>query len=291
MAAKKQKTKFKILDIFAIILTLLFLSPIVIIIINAAKDNANDIVYTPLALPENFLNLFSNFGEILTNPNVDYVNSLLNSIIITVLSVAVIIVASSMAAWVLVRSKRKISVVVFLLFISTMVIPFQIVMFPLVSWFSSIEQFLGMKGLFLGSRLGMIVANLGFGVPLSIFLFHGFIKSIPKELEEAAYIDGAGKFKTFFYIIFPILKPTIVTVAILNGIWLWNDFLLPLLILGKGNDVQTIPLAMANLAGAYVTDWKLILSGALLSMIPIVIVFLIGQKHIIKGMVEGSVKS
>ena len=161
-------------------------------------------------------------------------------------------------------------------------------MFPLLTWFREITQITGIR--LLRSFAGIILAYIGFGMSQSIFLFHGFIKSIPLELEEAATIDGCRPWQTFYQIIFPILRPIHATVLVLNGIWIWNDFLLPLLILGKGNKVMTIPLAVSNFAGAYVKQWDLILTAILMAMIPIVIFFLFAQKSIIKGMVAGSIK-
>jgi len=137
---------------------------------------------------------------------------------------------------------------------------------------------------------GMILSYIGFGLSLSIFMYHGFIKGIPYELEEAATIDGCAKWQIFYIIIFPLLKPITATVMVLNGIWIWNDYLLPLLVLGKGNKIQTIPLAVANYAGAFVKQWDLILTAVLLAMIPVIILFLFLQKYIIKGMVSGSIK-
>jgi raffinose/stachyose/melibiose transport system permease protein len=182
-----------------------------------------------------------------------------------------------------------------MMFIAAMVIPFQVVMFPLISWFSSIETALGLDISNTSTRLlqnypGIILAYAGFGSSLSIFLYHGFVKGIPYELEEAANIDGCSRAATFFKIIFPLLKPITVTVMILNGMWIWNDFLLPLLILGSGNPVQTLPLGVANFIGSFVRKWDLILTSTLMAMLPIVIVFLFVQKQIMKGMVEGSIK-
>jgi len=136
----------------------------------------------------------------------------------------------------------------------------------------------------------MIMAYIGFGVPLAIFLFHGFIKSIPKELEEAAEIDGCSKPQIFFKVVLPILKPIVVTVVILNAIWIWNDFLLPSLVLGIGQDVQTIPLAIRAFAGSFVKKWDLIMTAVLMAAAPIVVIFIFLQKQIIKGMVSGSIK-
>lgn len=137
---------------------------------------------------------------------------------------------------------------------------------------------------------GIVLAYIGFGASLSIFMFHGFIKSIPLELEEAATIDGCHRAQIFYEIIFPILTPIQATVLVLNGIWIWNDYLLPLLVLGKGNAIMTLPLAVSNFAGAFVKQWDLILTAILLAMIPVIIFFLFAQKYIIKGMIAGSIK-
>jgi raffinose/stachyose/melibiose transport system permease protein len=189
---------------------------------------------------------------------------------------------------VLVRTKTKVSNFIFLLFVVAMIIPFQVVMIPLVTWFRTLRDITGIP--FLRSYFGMIFAYVGFGAPLSIFMYHGFMKSIPYELEEAAEIDGCNKVQTFIYIVFPILKPITITIMLLNGIWIWNDFLLPLLILGKGTPVQTVPLAIVNYVGAFVAEWQFLLTAVLIAMIPVVILFLFAQRFIIKGMVAGSIK-
>jgi raffinose/stachyose/melibiose transport system permease protein len=203
-------------------------------------------------------------------------------------SLVAISLLSAQAAWALVRTKTVISSIVFFMFVAAMVIPFQIVMFPLLSWFRTITSITGIK--LLRTYPGMILSYIGFGVSLSIFMYHGFIKSIPVELEEAATIDGCNRAEIFYKIIFPILTPIHATVLVLNGIWIWNDFLLPLLVLGKGNAIQTIPLAVSNFAGAFVKQWDLILTAILLAMIPVIICFLLAQKYIVKGMVAGSIK-
>jgi raffinose/stachyose/melibiose transport system permease protein len=302
----KPKTKRYLmygLEVFTIILFIVFMIPFFLVLINSMKETSFEVTNYPLVIPplKNISVLFDNVKEIWTSPNINYRSSFFASTVITVFSLGFITLFSSMAAWVLVRTKTKTSAIIFLLFVSAMVIPFQVVMFPLVTWFAAIGRFVskellpliginGVKFSLLRSYTGMIFAYIGFGAPLSIFLFHGFIKSIPKELEEAATIDGCNRVQLFSKIILPILKPIYVTVLILNGIWIWNDFLLPLLILGKGNDIQTIPLAVANFVGAFVKEWDLILTAALMAMIPIIILFLFAQKHIIKGMVEGSIK-
>lgn len=276
-----------IAEMLTIGLVVLFLVPLFLVLINAAKTN-NEIIQTPLSLPTDWSILWKNISTIWSNPNLKYSKALINSTIITVFSLLGITIFSAMAAWVLVRTKTKTSTAIFMLFVAAMVIPFQVVMFPLVKWFGIFQSLTGLQ--LLRSYTGIIIAYIGFGSSLSIFMFHGFMKSIPHEIEEAAYMDGCGKFKTFFLIVLPILKPIYVTILILNGIWIWNDFLLPMLVLGKGTAVQTLPLAVNNFAGAFLVSWDLMMTAILMALVPIIIFFLLAQKHIIKGMVEGSVK-
>lgn len=276
-----------IAEMLTIGLVVLFLVPLFLVLINAAKTN-NEIIQAPLSLPTDWSILWENITNIWANPNLRYSQALFNSTIITVFSLIGITIFSAMAAWVLLRTKTKTSTAIFMLFVAAMVIPFQVVMFPLVKWFGIFQSFTGIP--MLRSYFGIIVAYIGFGSSLSIFMFHGFMKSIPHEIEEAAYMDGCGKFKTFFLIVLPILKPIYVTILILNGIWIWNDFLLPMLVLGKGTPVQTLPLAVNNFAGAFLVSWDLMMTAILMALVPIIVFFLMAQKHIIKGMVEGSVK-
>lgn len=276
-----------IMEIFAITLVAFFMVPLVLVVFNAAKGN-NEIISSPLSAPQNWMNLINNVVNIWNNPNIRYSQALFNSVIVTFFSLAAITISSAMAAWVLVRTKTKTSMAIFMMFVAAMVIPFQVVMFPMVKWFGMVQSWLGLP--MLRSYFGIIIAYMGFGSSLSIFMFHGFMKSIPIDIEEAAYIDGCSKFKTFFLIVLPILKPIYVTILILNGIWIWNDFLLPMLLLGKGTPVQTIPLAVNNFAGAFVTSYDLLMTAILMALIPVVFFFISAQKYIIKGMVEGSVK-
>lgn len=276
-----------IAEMLTIGLVVIFLVPLFLVLINAAKTN-NEIIQTPLSMPSDWSVLWKNILNIWNNPNLRYSQALMNSTIITVFSLLGITIFSAMAAWVLLRTKTKMSTAIFMLFVAAMVIPFQVVMFPLVKWFGIFQSVTGIQ--LLRSYTGIIIAYIGFGSSLSIFMFHGFMKSIPHEIEEAAYMDGCGKFKTFFLIVLPILKPIYVTILILNGIWIWNDFLLPMLVLGKGTPVQTLPLAVNNFAGAFLVSWDLMMTAILMALVPIIVFFLLGQKHIIKGMVEGSVK-
>ena len=284
---QKRSAATLVLEALALILFLAYLIPFALILVNSSKD-AFAVTANPMALPKDPGLIFKNMVSIWTNNNIAYPSSFLSSIIITVLSVVVLNLLCSQAAWVLVRTKTKFSQLVFLMFVGAMVIPFQIIMFPLLSWFREVTAVTGI-GL-LRTRFGMIFAYLGFGLSLTVFMFHGFIKAIPYELEEAATIDGNGKFGVFYRIVFPLLSPIHATVIVLNGMWIWNDYLLPLLVLGKGNRVQTIPLAVANFAGAYVKQWDLMLTAIVMAIIPIIVLFLAAQRYIIKGIVAGSIK-
>ena len=283
----KQSKHFYILEIITFILFVLYLFPFFIVIVNSAKT-AFDITQAPMSFPSDWSVIVKNMQTIWTSDNIRYQSSFISSIIITFFSLLTLNLFSSQAAWVLVRTKTRTSQIIFFIFVASMVIPFQIVMFPLLSWYRTVFDFTGIR--LLRTYPGMILSYIGFGLSLSIFMFHGFIKSIPYELEEAATIDGCNKFQIFYTIISPLLRPIHATVLVLNGIWIWNDFLLPLLILGKGNKVQTIPLAVATFAGAFVKQWDLILTAILMSLIPVIVFFLVAQKHIIKGMVAGSIK-
>ncbi len=273
--------------IFVFIAFLITMFPFFVVVINSSKSSL-EIMSTPLALPENWGQLFINIKEIWTRPTVKYPSSVMSSLIITVSSLIFISIFSSMAAWVLVRRKTKLSGLIFLLFISGLAIPFQVVMFPLVELYRKIYLATGFR--MLRTYHGMIFSYIGFGAPLAVFMFHGFIKSIPLELEEAATIDGCTKAQVFFRIVMPILKPIFMTIIVLNALWIWNDFLLPSLVLGVGQDIQTVPLAISNFAGSFVKKWDLIMTAVLMAAFPIIVLFLFVQKHIIEGMVAGSIK-
>lgn len=285
--ATRRKLILGSLTALTVILFIASMFPFFIVIINSAKASL-EIITDPISLPNDWGQLFANIKEIWNKPSIQYSSSVISSTIITFVSLALISVFSAMAAWVLVRTKSKLSTIIFLFFLSGLIIPFQVVMFPLVSLFRTINEVFDFK--MLRTYHGMIIAYIGFGAPLAVFMFHGFIKSIPKELEEAATIDGCNKLQTFFLIIMPVLKPIFVTIIILNAIWIWNDYLLPSLILGVGQDIQTIPLAIANFAGSFVKKWDLIMTAVLMAAFPIIIGFILLQKHIIKGMVSGSIK-
>jgi len=284
---RKDKIFLRILEVLAIILLIFFFAPFALIVINSAKESV-EITRDPLALPSDFTQLFRNAKTILDNDQIAYLPSFINSLIITTVSLISIGVASAMAAWVLVRTKTRYSFIIFMFFLSGMVIPFQVVMLPLVQLFSMLRDWTGIA--FKDTYHGVVMAYVGFGAPLSVFLFHGFIKSIPIDVEEAAIIDGCSKPQVFFKVVLPILKPIFVTLLVLNGMWIWNDYLLPVLLIGLEGDVQTLPLAVQNLAGTYVKQWDLMLTGVLMAALPVVILFLFAQKHIIRGMTSGAIK-
>lgn len=276
-----------VLEVFTFLLMIIFFFPFFMVIFNAAKTNT-EITRSPLTFPTDWLNIFRNVVEIIGRDNINYFQSFGYSVVITVVSLLAIGVFSAMAAWVLVRTKSKMSIIIFLFFLSGMVIPFQVVMLPLVRLLQTLKNITGIP--FRTTLHGIIFAYIGFGAPLSVFMFHGFIKSIPMDIEEAAIIDGCTKSQVFFKVILPILKPIFVTMLVLNGMWIWNDYLLPVLILGKGTSIQTLPLSVSNLAGFYDKEWSLILTSVLMASVPVVILFLFAQKHIIKGMTSGAIK-
>lgn len=284
---KPAKMKKYLAELLGLALSLIVLSPFVLVVFNSAKKSS-DIVISPIAFPTDWGQMLVNMKNVIYNQNFSYWKSFFSSLIITAVSLALLSLFSSMAAWVLVRNKTKWSGFIFMLFVSAMVIPFQVVMLPLLSTFRTVSSFTGIN--MLNSYKGIIFAYLGFGGSMSIFILHGFIKGIPYELEEAAWIDGCSPEGTFFRIIFPLLKPVHMTVLILNGIWIWNDYLLPSLMLGLNGRVKTLPIAVSSFVGSYVKQWDLILTAAFLAMIPIIILFIFAQKQIIQGMVEGAIK-
>ena len=272
---KRSYMKKGILIVIGIVLALIFVAS-VLLLINSSFKSLQEIYIDILALPQKFtLNNYIQAFE-----QMDFLPSLVNSLLITVLSTVLILLVSSMAAWVLVRYKTRSSKVLFLVFSSALLIPFQSVMLPLVDVMSKLN---------LMNRPGLIFMYVGFGCSMSIVLFHGFIKNIPAELEEAATIDGCNMFQTFFTIVIPLLKGIMATVAVINVMWIWNDFLLPSLVINK-NGMQTLPLRTYLFFGQYSKKWDLATAALVLCMIPIIIFYLSCQKHIVKGITAGAGK-
>lgn len=269
-------------EILLTLVALLFLSPIYIIFVNSFKTR-QELYESALALPEQFS--FKYYTEAMEQMN--FVSAFINSMFVTVVSVVFIVILSSMTAWMLARSGNRISTVIFMTLIATMLIPFQTLMMPLMQLVTGITRDFGIP--LYNSLSGLIFMNIGFNAALSVFLYHGFIKSIPISLEEAATIDGASKFGIFWRIIFPILTPITATVMILNVILIWNDFLLPSLTL-VDKELRTIPLSVFYFFGEFTIEWNLAMAGLTLTIIPVVIFYMLAQKYIIKGIGEGAVK-
>jgi len=254
-----------------------YLLPIYVLIVNSFKTQKG-IYFNVLSFPsENFFT-WGNYPEAIER--LGFFKALFNSLAISVSATLLIIAFTSMAAWALVRYKSKISSGLFYLFAAAMLVPFQCVMLPLVS-------LMGKLGLL--NPPGLVFMYLGFGSSLSIILYHGFIKNIPVELEEAATIDGCGVFRLFWVIVFPLLKTITITVAILNIMWIYNDFLLPMLTINRP-EWQTLPLKTFLFFGQFSKRWDLATAGLILSMIPIILFYLSAQKYIVKGVTEGAIK-
>lgn len=289
MVGKENRTRSYILTAVGVVVALYVLFPFFMVLLNSFKAQAS-IVESPVALKGASLGQLSkNLNAVINNSNFQFWYAFGTSAVITVISLVLLAVLGSMAAWVISRNNRtKWATAIYMTFIASMIIPFQVVMLPLISTFRDVGKFIGIG--MLQSIPGIVFAYCGFGGAMTVFILTGFIKGVPYDLEEAAAIDGCSPEGTFFRIILPLLTPVITTVTILNGMWIWNDYLLPSLMLGQNGRVKTLPVAVQAFVGSYVKQWDLILTAALLAIIPMVVIFLIGQKQIMKGMVEGAVK-
>ncbi|MDR2662473.1 MAG: carbohydrate ABC transporter permease [Treponema sp.] len=262
-----------------ILLALYTLAPLWFLLVNSFKGQA-EIINDPLGLPEKFdpRYIFKAMEEI------HFFKALGVTALITFVSVALIVLVSSMAAWLMVRCKTKVSGLLFMVFVAAMLIPFQAIMYPLIQFFDS----MGLK-----NTGGLILMYGGFGLSMSVFLYHGFVKGVPLGIEEAAFIDGCNVFQIFFFIVMPLLKSITVTVIVLNAMWIWNDYLLPFLVIGNSSrKTLVLELYFARItAGQFGNPWQLIFPAVFVSIIPIVIVFLFLQKFIVKGISDGAIKS
>lgn len=231
----------------------------------------------PIQLPESLS--FLNYTQAYQKMN--YIKAISNSFIITLFSVLIIILFSAMTAYYFVRIKTRFNNFMFILMVTSMIIPFQGIMIPLVTIYGNMNL--------LNSQGTLIFMYLGFGSSLAVFMYHGFVKNIPLELEEAAMIDGATRFRTFLTIVFPLLKPITMTIVTLDVLWIWNDFLLPSLVLMK-SEMRTLPLSTFYFFDTYTVDYGLLMAGLMLTIIPVIILYLFLQKHIIAGVLQGSIK-
>lgn len=259
-------------------LSLLFIYPILIVFMNSFKGKLY-ISDTPFQMitSESFVG-FSNY--VVGINRTGFPQAFGFSLFITVFSVLVIVVFTSMTAWYITRVKTKFCQILYYMFVFSMIVPFQMVMFTMTKTVNLLH---------LDNPLGIIFIYLGFGAGLSVFMFSGFVKSVPIDVEEASVIDGCNPFQTFFYTVMPMLKPILITVAILNTMWIWNDYLLPYLLIGT--DYKTIPIAIQYLKGGYGSiDMGAMMAMLVLAIIPIIVFYLSCQKHIIKGVAVGAVK-
>lgn len=257
-------------------LLLLFLFPFYLVLLNSFKTNRN-IIKNAISFPKDFY--IQGYMEAFDRMN--YVHSFFNSVYITLFSVVFIILFSSMCAYFFARNEWKINKVIFLCMVASMIIPFQTIMIPLVRNFSALNL--------MNNLNAVILFYIGANVAMAVFMLHGFIKNIPLELEEAATIDGCTRFGVFFKIVLPMLKPIISTVAILDILGLWNDFLLPFIMI-KDQELRTLPLTTFSFVGQYTANYSLITSGLVLTIIPIIIAYIFLQKYIIEGVVQGAIK-
>lgn len=288
MKTKLKTSTFVTIMIIAIVVALYTLAPFFLVCINVFK-NANGIVADPVSLAgTSFNQLMTNLSNVVNNSNFSFWYAFGTSALITIVSLILLALFGGMAAWVICRNKTVWSNVIYMVFIASMIIPFQVVMLPLISTFRDVGNFVGLS--MLQSIPGIVFAYCGFGGAMTVFILTGMVKTVPYDLEEAASIDGCSYEGIYFRIIFPLLRPSVVTVTILNGMWIWNDYLLPSLMLGQNGKVKTLPVAVQAFVGSYVKQWDLILTAALLAMIPMIIIFLIAQRQIMSGMVEGAVK-
>lgn len=272
MATKKQTVFRYLFTIVMILAALAFFYPVLYVLLNAFKSDAQ-ITLDPMGMPKALS--FANFARAWTV--MEFPRVFLNTLVITAFGLFGIILTSSMAAYILARTDTKLSWLIYGFFALSLVIPFQIIMVPIAVLSADLH---------LMSIPGIIPMYWGLGCPTAIFMFHGFVKGVPRELEESAAIDGAGQFYIFFHIVFPLLKTIIATVAVIDALWLWNDFLLPLIVVKQG----TIQLAQMMFNGQFLKEYGAMCASLALSATPIVLFYLALQKYIVKGIAAGAVK-
>ena len=278
---EKRTTGSKILTVFFSLLSIIWLIPIFEVLLNSFKSNGA-VNSEPFALPtaETFMGL-GNYIKGMTFGNYPFLNSVFYSVVITILSTALILVCTSMTAWYIVRVDDMFSKIMYMLCAFSMIVPFQMVMFTLASTADTLK---------LNTPWTIPIIYLGFGAGLAVFMFTGFIKGIPLEIEQAAAIDGCGALGTYFKVVFPMLKSILISVGVLEVMWIWNDYLLPYLVLDRTN-YMTIPIHVHYLKGSYGTvDLGGTMAVIMISIIPVIIVYLFCQKYIIKGVAAGAVK-
>ena len=280
MTKREERGKMVLTIIFTVI-CIAYIMPILIVLMNSFKSNAAVNTETFAFPNENSFVGFQNYIKGMTFGNYPFLKAVGYSLFITLASTALILVCTSMAAWYVSRVGSLFSKIVYYLCVFSMVVPFQMVMFTLSRTANRLS---------LDTPWTIPVIYLGFGAGLAVFMFCGFVKSIPLEIEEAAAIDGCGPVRTFFQVVLPMLKPTMISVGVLEIMWVWNDFLLPYLVLDR-TEYMTIPIVIQHLKGSYgQVDMGATMALILLSILPVIIFYLCCQKHIIKGVAAGAVK-
>ena len=276
-----EKVRRTVLSVFFALLSLLWIFPIVLVILNSFKINTF-VKTNTFSIPAGEMWAgFSNFVKGMTFGNYPYLKSVTYSFFITIVSTAVILLCTSMSAWYISRIDSLVCRIVYYLCVFSMVVPFQMVMFTLSKTADTLK---------FNTPFTIPVVYLGFGAGLAIFMFSGFMKTIPLEMEEAAVIDGCGPVRTYFQVVLPVLKPTLISVAILEIMWVWNDYLLPYLVLDR-TKYMTIPIHIQYLKGSYgAVDLGATMAMVLMGIIPVIIFYLCCQKYIIKGVATGAVK-
>ena len=277
---KAKKISDAIIFVILCVLVVLFITPVYFVVMNSFKGKLY-ISDNPFALPtaETFSRLTNYINGI---QKTNFFGAFGWSLFITVFSVAAILLFTSMTAYYIIRVKGRVTSILYYMFVFSMIVPFQMVMFSM-SKLANLTH--------LNNPVGIVFLYLGFGAGQSLFMFSGFIKSIPLENEEAAMIDGCNPLQTFFGVVMPILKPTAITVSILNAMWIWNDYLLPYLVIGLSTPYKTIPVAVQYLVGSYgAKDMGAMMAILVMSIVPIIIFYLACQKYIIEGVVAGAVK-
>ncbi|AIQ28664.1 MULTISPECIES: carbohydrate ABC transporter permease [Paenibacillus] len=277
MKTNNNKAGKIILEVVLVILSLLFLYPLFLTIINSLKS-FSEVMTDVIALPKHLT--FSNYSYVWKFIN--YPRLFLNNFVITGVGLLGIVFISSIAAYKLARTKTRWSGVIYFLCIMPMLIPFQSIMLTVLQT---------AKNLHLSeSTWGLGLLYWGFGAPLAVFIYHGFVKGIPTEIDESATIDGASGFRLFFSVIFPLLKSVTTTIVIIDVMWIWNDFLLPLLMVNGSPDTKTLTLAAYTFVGQYTSDWQYAMTAMVMAVLPSIVVFIFLQKYIVKGVVAGAVK-
>ncbi|MCI6936707.1 MAG: carbohydrate ABC transporter permease [Clostridiales bacterium] len=278
-----KKAKSTLSSVLLVCLSLIWLSPIYIILANSFKSR-DEMYVNPLGMPVKFsLEYYSGAME-----KMNFLRAFGVSLVITIVSVAIIVVLCAMAAWMMARSDGKLSKAIYYTLILTMLIPFQTLMMPLMQEMNSLEKLLGIQ--IKDTIGGLIFMYIGFGAGMGVFMFYGFVKgSLPRTLEEAAIIDGCNTWQLFWRVVFPLMKPTIITLVILDVIWIWNDYLLPSLTLKSASN-RTIPIGTQIFFGQYTIEWNMAMAALMLTIIPVVVFYLCAQKHIVKGVAAGAVK-